>query len=101
MIPKKPAPDLIRGGAGFRKRSCSSKKLSAPETNCGPSGGAASRNHVPDDERDWGTGGQGTVNPQHNRRRVSGGSSCVPQRPSRVYHRVGVRDMDKWYRSDL
>src|SRR5882672_2873292 len=27
MIPKKPAPDLIRGGTGFRKRSCSSNKL--------------------------------------------------------------------------
>ncbi len=27
MIPKKPAPDLIRVGTGFRKRSCSRKIL--------------------------------------------------------------------------
>src|SRR5262245_47354361 len=27
MIPKKLAPDVIGGGTGFRKRSCSAKKL--------------------------------------------------------------------------
>jgi hypothetical protein len=27
MIPKKPAPDLIRGGYRFQKRSCSNNEL--------------------------------------------------------------------------
>jgi hypothetical protein len=36
MIRKKPAPDLIRGGYGFPKRSCSIKNLKHDPEKAGP-----------------------------------------------------------------
>src|SRR5215470_7496130 len=102
MIPKKPAPDLIRGGNRFSEKIMLSKKSRSPATNeLRPVGGAASRNHVPGDA---GIGGR-VVRGLSIRNTVAGGSAgavlAFLRRPSRVYHHVGPRDMDKRWRSDL
>ena len=111
MIPKKPAPDLIRGGSRFSERSCSSKKcallrflsdqaLLGATNELRPVGGAASRNHVPDD---GGIGGRvvrglsiRTQSPAGQR-----GQFLFLRRPSRVYHHLRLCDMDKSCRPDL
>ena len=93
MIPK--------SGNRFSEKIMLRQEVVSARNELRPVGGAASRNHVPGD---GGIGGR-VVRGLSIRSTVAGGSAgavlAFLRRPSRVYHRAGLSDMDKHWRCDL
>jgi hypothetical protein len=99
MIPKMPAPDLIRGGNRFSEKTILRQEVVGARNELRPVGGAASRNHVPDDGGIGGRVVRGLSIRNTVAGRSAGGNSCVPQetfacvssrRPERYGHALAI-----------